>query len=188
MAFSCVRMLSCAALAAFRVSQDCQTIAPRVSMMSPCRDPFRPCYEFVPPRRVGLALLCILTGVYCAYEGTRVHGWLAASYALCIVALAGCAIIFIESGHQYDCGNQGDASEYRHSFQHNSVIVPTAVNAIRTLPKSGPKSFRRLILGSNGGGEPSLMDGASRRLNVRALPLVSSGTRPVKPHRSEKRR
>jgi hypothetical protein len=32
----------------------------------PCRYAFGPCYEYVPPVRAGMALLCILVGLYFA--------------------------------------------------------------------------------------------------------------------------
>lgn len=82
-----------------------------------------PCQEFVPPHRAILALLCILAGAYGAYEGTRVHGWFAWLYALCIVALAGCVVILVESGHEYDCSYQGSHSEYRQVFPHDAKTV-----------------------------------------------------------------
>jgi len=89
----------------------------------PRSDAIGPCQQYVPPFRAGLALLCLLAGAYGAYEGSRVSGWLAALYALCIVALAGCVVILIQSGHQYDCGYQSNHSEYRQEFPHDGETV-----------------------------------------------------------------
>ena len=90
----------------------------------PCRDPFRPCQEYVPPLRAGLALLCLFAGIYFACEGIRSRGWWALLMAFYVVTMAAGIVILLVSGHQYDCGNQSDPTEYRQSFPHNSGIVP----------------------------------------------------------------
>jgi hypothetical protein len=85
---------------------------------------FRPCQEYVPPWRFGLALICILAGAYFAREGVRSRGWIARLYAFYVVAFAYCVALLIVNGHQNDCDNQNAPTEYRQSLQHGLPIVP----------------------------------------------------------------
>jgi len=89
----------------------------------PCRYAFRPCQEYVPPWGLGLALICILAGVYFAREGTRSRGWLAGLFAFYVVAFAYCIALLIVNGHQNDSHNQNSPTEYRQTFQHDGGNV-----------------------------------------------------------------
>ncbi|MGO9434013.1 MAG: hypothetical protein ACLP00_06915, partial [Terracidiphilus sp.] len=89
----------------------------------PCGYSFGPCQEFVPPWRAGLALLCILAGLYCARQGSRSSGWLAGLFALYVVAFAAFVVVLVVSGHQYYCGGQDGHTSQAYPFQHDGETV-----------------------------------------------------------------
>jgi len=81
----------------------------------PRRDALGPCYEFVPPLRLILAVLFLSCAV--AINGYG-RGWIR---LLCLLPLAGTGWLVL-GGHKYWCG--GDNREYEHDPQlHSGKIV-----------------------------------------------------------------
>jgi IS1 family transposase len=79
----------------------------------PCNDSLRPCYEFVPPLRLILALLLIMCAAFvCGYG----NGW---GRLLCfpLAFFSGCLLLF---GHRYWC--EGNSNNY-HDFPHDDKSV-----------------------------------------------------------------
>jgi hypothetical protein len=110
---------------------------------SPSGDSFGPCYEYVPPWRVGLALICILYGFYCAREGSLARGWLACLYAIYVIAMAGCVVVFVKSGHKNNCGDQSGSTKQSQYFNHNTLVAPAnwSLDKFATYGASGPDVF-----------------------------------------------
>jgi hypothetical protein len=86
---------------------------------SQCGDPFRPCYEFVPPLRLLFSVLLIVGGGLIVGYGR--YGWrvrlVCGLLALACGILATYLILF---GHRYYCN--ANKNEHRQSFEHGAII------------------------------------------------------------------
>ena len=98
--------------------------APQREQKEPSSYSFRPCQDYVPPVPAGMALLCILAGLYFTREFSRSRGWYAGLCAFYVVALTYCVALLIVNCHRNSCDKQDSNSGYRQPLQHNSAIVP----------------------------------------------------------------
>lgn len=98
--------------------------SPQRAQYQPSSYSLGPCYEYVPPLKCGLALLCLINGLYLAYEASRSRGWEAFLLTLEAIVLSYCVVLLVVNGHENSCHTQNNSSDNRHSFQHNSAIVP----------------------------------------------------------------
>jgi hypothetical protein len=93
---------------------------------SPCGNPFRPSYEFVPPLRlVGCALLVIASGLIVGYgRGWRIR-------LVCVTLALVCSLLatwLVLCGHRWYCEGQ-EHGGYRESV-HRSIETVAQVNSL----------------------------------------------------------
>lgn len=85
----------------------------------PCRNAFWPCYEFVPPVRLGFAGLFIVVGGLIVGYGA---GWRVRTFCIAFALLCSlCAAWLVLNGHRWYCESQG--SYKSELFQHRGENV-----------------------------------------------------------------
>lgn len=94
----------------------------------PCSNPFRPCYEFVPPMR--LILVVLIMG--CAVAVCGYCNGLARLLCIPLMLIAG---VLLLSGHRYWCENGNNGEDHR-AFVHKAPAVCVKdIFAIESEPK-----------------------------------------------------